>query len=136
MISEGEHAKDIGVTFKAPKIDLEQTLKWKSGIINQLTQGLTGLAKKRKVTVLQGEGQFKTANIIEVTSEAGIETISFDKIIIAAGSEAVEIPGFPRHERVMDSTGALQLNDIPKKTADCWRRHYWAGNGNRLPRAG
>ena len=116
VISESVYAADIGVTFNAPKIDIEQTLTWKNGIVNQLTQGLVGLAKKRKVTVVQGEGKFKTANMLEVTSESGVENISFDKMIIAAGSESVEIPTFPHHdERVMDSSGALQLKDIPKK---------------------
>ncbi len=115
VITEGEDAKGIGITYSSPEIDIEQTLKWKNGIVNQLTQGLAGLAKRRKVTVVHGVGQFKSANLIEVTSSSGSETISFDKVIIAAGSESIEIPGFPHQEpRVIDSTGALELDGIPK----------------------
>ncbi len=116
VIAESEQAEHVGLTFAAPKIDIKQTLSWKNALVNQLTQGLSGLAKKRKVTVIQGVGQLQTANMIEVSSSTGSETISFDKMIIAVGSESVEIADFPHHDaRVMDSTAALALNNIPEK---------------------
>ncbi len=116
VISESKEADEIGLKFSKPKTDIKQTLVWKNGIVNQLTNGLTGLAKKRKVTVLNGVAQFTSPNMIEVKSTSGTETVSFDKAIIAAGSQPVEIPGFPHDDpRVIDSTGALELSKLPKK---------------------
>ena len=115
VISESEEAKEVGVTFQSPDVDIEQTLKWKNGIIHQLTQGLAGLAKKRKVTVLHGIGEFVSPNMLTVRNEKEEHHISFEQAIVAAGSEPVEIPSFPHDDpRVIDSTGALELNDIPE----------------------
>ena len=115
-ISDASEVSEIGLTYPPPEIDLQQTLKWKNGIVRQLTRGLAGLAGKRKVTIVQGTGKFTGPNRIEVESEGKTESISFDQAIIAVGSKATEIPGFPvGDERVMDSTGALELNDIPQK---------------------
>jgi len=116
VISESEEAENIGLTYPAPKIDLEKTRNWKSKVVNQLTQGLAGLAKKRKVAVVRGTGSFTSANVIEVEHEGKLQTIAFEKAIIAAGSEPVEIPGFPHHDsRVIDSTGALELDEVPER---------------------
>jgi len=114
VITDSEEAKEIGVSYSEPEIDIGGVLKWKDSIVNQLTQGLAVLAKKRKVTVVHGVGEFRSENLIEVKSESGTETVSFEKAIIAAGSEPVKIPGFPHDDpRVIDSTGALELDAIP-----------------------
>ncbi len=116
VISESREAGEIGLEYAAPAIDLQQTLKWKNGIVSRLTTGLSGLAKKRKVTVIQGVGKFASEHVLEVTTETGTERIAFDHAIIAAGSEPIEIPGFPHDDpRVIDSTGALELDDIPER---------------------
>jgi len=116
VISEAAEASAVGLTYPPPEIDLQQTLQWKNGIVQQLTQGLAGLARKRKVTIVQGIGKFTGPNQVEVESKGKTESISFDQAIIAVGSQAIEIPGFPvEDERVMDSTDALDLADIPKK---------------------
>lgn len=116
VITESEESKEIGVSFAAPKTDIKQTLKWKNGIVDQFTNGLNGLAKKRKVTVVQGVGRFIATNMIEVSSDKGLEAVSFDNAIIAAGSEPIEISGFPHDDpRVIDSTVALELRDVPKR---------------------
>ncbi len=116
IISELSEAGKIGLTCPPPEIDLRQTLKWKNGIVQQLTRGLAGLAGKRKVTLMQGAGKFTGPNRMEVESEGKTESISFDQAIIAVGSHVTEIPGFPVGDgRVMDSTGALEPGDIPQK---------------------
>ncbi len=116
VISEASEASAVGLTYPPPEIDLQQTLQWKNGIVRQLTQGLAGLAKKRAVTIVQGIGKFTGPNKVEVESNGKTESISFDQAIIAVGSQAIEIPGFPvEDERVMDSTDALELADIPQK---------------------
>ena len=116
VISESREAGEIGLEYAAPAIDLQQTLKWKNGIVSRLTTGLSGLAKKRKVTVIQGVGKFASEYVLEVATETGTERIAFDHAIIAAGSEPIEIPGFPHDDpRVIDSTGALELDDIPER---------------------
>ena len=116
VISEASEASAVGLTYPPPEIDLQQTLQWKNGIVRQLTQGLAGLAKKRAVTIVQGIGKFTGPNQVEVESNGKTESISFDQAIIAVGSQAIEIPGFPvEDERVMDSTDALELADIPQK---------------------
>jgi dihydrolipoamide dehydrogenase len=113
--SEAEESDTVGLHFAPPNIDITQTLKWKNGVVRQLTQGLAGLAKKRKVNVIHGTGRFTSPNMIEVVTESGSQTISFEQAVIAAGSLPVEIPSFPHDdERVIDSTGALALTDIPK----------------------
>jgi dihydrolipoamide dehydrogenase len=105
-----------GVTFSKPKIDLDGLRAWKNSVVGQLTGGLTGLAKSRKVQTVQGTGKFTGPNMIEVTGADGTQTISFDNCIIAAGSEPVQLPFLPHDDpRVMDSTGALELESIPKR---------------------
>ena len=116
VINESNEARSVGVLYNEPEINLEQTRSWKSGVVSQLTQGLAGLAKKRKVTVIHGVGKFTSVNQIAVEGPDGITQVSFDKAIIAAGSQPVEIPSFPHNDpRVIDSTGALELKRIPKK---------------------
>ena len=116
VITEAEDMGAHGVTFAKPKIDLDELRSFKDSVVGQLTGGLTGLAKARKVTTVQGTGQFTGPNMIEVSHEGKTTTVSFDQCIIAAGSEPVHLPFLPHDdERVIDSTGALELKDIPKR---------------------
>ncbi|WP_108482095.1 dihydrolipoyl dehydrogenase [Oceaniglobus ichthyenteri] len=116
VITEAEEMDDHGIDFSKPKIKLDKLRDWKNSVVSQLTGGLAGLAKARKVTTVQGYGKFTGPNMIEVEGEEGTKTISFDQCIIAAGSEAVKLPFIPHDDkRVIDSTGALELRDIPEK---------------------
>ena len=116
VIAETKEMREHGVEFGAPSIDLEKLDSWKNNIVNRLTGGLAGLAKQRKVTVVQGRGTFTTPNRVAVESADKNITVSFDQAIIAAGSQAVQIPGFPNDDaRLIDSTDALALTEIPKR---------------------
>jgi dihydrolipoamide dehydrogenase len=116
IISEAEEMSAHGVTFGKPKIDIKKLAAFKNKVIGQLTGGLAGLAKQRNVQIVTGVGKFTSPQTIEVTAEDGSKTISFDDAIIAAGSKVMRIPGLPYDdERLMDSTGALELTDIPKR---------------------
>jgi dihydrolipoamide dehydrogenase len=94
---------------------LDKIRGWKDSVVEQLTKGLTGMAKMRKVKHVQGYGKFTGPNTIEVEGKDGITTITFENAIIAAGSEPVSLPFVPKDERVIDSTGALEMRDIPSK---------------------
>ncbi len=117
VITEAEEMSHHGVSFGKPKIDLDALRAFKDGVIGQLTGGLDGLAKARKVTTVRGVGTFTGPNMIEVTSEdGGTTTVSFEQCIIGAGSEVVKLPFIPHDDpRVIDSTGALELADIPDR---------------------
>ena len=116
VIEQAEHFAQFGIEFGKPKIDLDGLRKYKSGTVGKLTQGLKGLAKQRKVRVLQGVGQFVGSHVLEVAGPDGKQTIGFEHAIIAAGSKVVRLPDFPWDDpRVMDSTGALELADIPQR---------------------
>ncbi|MDJ0870981.1 MAG: dihydrolipoyl dehydrogenase, partial [Gammaproteobacteria bacterium] len=116
VVSAAREMADFGVAFGAPQVDLTKLRAWKDGIVGRLTGGLSQLAKRRKVRVLQGEGRFYSANRLILAGEAGEQTISFDQAIIAAGSRVSRIPGFPYEDpRVMDSTDALALADVPRR---------------------
>ncbi len=116
VITEAEEMADHGVSFGKPKIKLDDLRGFKDGVVSQLTGGLKGLAKGRKVETVQGYGSFTGPNMIEVVGDSGTTTVSFDQCIIAAGSEPVKLPFVPHDdERVIDSTGALELRDVPKR---------------------
>jgi len=120
IINEAAEMAEHGIDFGKPKIDIKKLAAFKNKVIKQLTGGLAGLAKQRKVQVVTGYGKFTSAHAIEVSIEVSgkdsTKTISFDNAIIAAGSSVFNIPGFPYDdERLMDSTGALELADIPKR---------------------
>jgi len=116
VIDEAAHAADFGVTFGAPSIDLGKLRTYKDKVVAQMNGGLAGMAKQRKVRVVQGTGQFVSPHEIEVETAAGRTLVRFEKAIIAAGSQAVKLPGFPWDDpRMMDSTDALALADVPKK---------------------
>jgi len=121
VITEAEEMAEHGISFGKPQIDLEKLKSWKSkDVVGKLTGGLTQLAKQRNVTVVHGRGEFTNPNQIQVTGADGkVTTVSFDYAIIAAGSQATKMPGLaPEHQndpRILDSTSALALEDIPKR---------------------
>jgi dihydrolipoamide dehydrogenase len=117
VIAETKEMSARGVSFAAPTIDVHRLRGWKDGVVSRLTAGLAGLAKQRKVTTVTGTGRFTVMNQVEVTTPGGSAmTVSFDQAIIAAGSEPVTLPFVPQDDpRVIDSTGALELDGIPKR---------------------
>jgi len=116
VVDEAAHASDYGIDFGKPKITLDKLRDYKGKVVGQLTKGLAGMAKQRKVRVVEGVGKFVSPNEVEVAGKNGTQLIRFEQCIIAAGSQAVKLPGFPWDDkRVMDSTDALELIDVPKK---------------------
>jgi dihydrolipoamide dehydrogenase len=115
VIDEAEAMSAHGIAFQGPKIDLDRLRAWKDGVVNKLVGGLGGLAKQRKVTVVQGYGRFTSPNEVEVEHQGKKQTVSFDTAIIAAGSEPATLPFIPDDPRIVDSTGALELREIPKR---------------------
>ena len=116
VVGEAAGMSAHGVTFAKPDIDLDALRAYKDRVITKMTGGLAGMAKARKVTTLQGVGQFLTANHIEVTAADGSKiVVAFKKAIIAAGSSVVNLPFVPEDPRIVDSTGALELRQVPKR---------------------
>ena len=116
VINEAAEVAHHGVTFGKPQIDIDQIRSWKESVVNKLTGGLKQLAKQRKVQVVQGTAKFASPNSVIVATAEGNQTITFDSAIIATGSRAARIPGLPYDDpRLIDSTGALQLQDVPKR---------------------
>jgi dihydrolipoamide dehydrogenase len=112
VIEDAEAMSEHGIAFGAPALDLDKLRGWKGSVVKKLTGGLRVLAKQRKIDVVQGTGRFVSPNVLEVMSNSGSERIRFDQCIIAAGSEAVRLPGLPADRRVMDSTDALELPEF------------------------
>jgi len=112
VIDEAASMADHGVVFSKPKIDGEKLRDWKNTVVSKLTGGLTMMAKQRKVRVVHGEAKFDSPNRLRLDNG---EAIDFEHCIIAAGSEAMMLPGLPDDPRIVDSTGALELTPIPKK---------------------
>ncbi len=117
VITDAEDTANHGVSFGSPKIDLEELRSWKTNkVVKKLTMGLAQMAKQRSVEIVEGEGKFLSPNqIIVKLSDGSTKIIGFHSAIIAAGSQPSRIPNTPEDERIMDSTGALELKDIPKK---------------------
>jgi len=117
VIAETKEMAAHGLGFTAPQLDVAQLRAWKNGVVTELTGGLAGPAKQRKVTVLPGSGRFTSMNQLEVIAGDGsVKTVSFEQAIIAAGSEPVALPFIPRDDpRVIDSTGALELDGVPRR---------------------
>jgi dihydrolipoamide dehydrogenase len=116
VIDEAAHAADFGVSFGAPTLDLDKLRAYKDKVVRQLTGGLSGMSKQRKVTRVTGVGKFVSANEIEVATPEGSKVVRFEKAIIAAGSQPVKLPGLPWGDpRLMDSTDALMLADVPAR---------------------
>ncbi|MBQ4855474.1 dihydrolipoyl dehydrogenase [Rhodanobacter sp. B2A1Ga4] len=115
VIDEAAAMGAHGVTFGAPKIDIDKLRSFKNKVVGQLTGGLAGMAKARKVRTVTGTGMFVSPHEMEVQTAEGTKLIRFEHAIIAAGSQSVKLPAFPwDDERVVDSTGALELKDVPK----------------------
>ena len=116
VITEAEETAHAGIDFGKPKIDISKLRAWKGGVVSKLTKGLAGLAKQRKVEVVEGRGEFASANTIRVETPQGAKIVAFDHCIIAAGSSVTRIPGLPYDDkRIFDSTGALELPEVPKR---------------------
>ncbi len=116
IVEEAKTLGGMGVTFDAPRIDLDKMRAGKNKVVKKLTDGLAALAKQRKVQVLQGTGHFEAPNRIGVESRDGKSSVAFDQCIIAVGSSPIKIPGLPHDDpRVMDSTDALEIADIPAR---------------------
>ena len=112
VIEEAEEMSHHGIAFGAPALTMPSLRSWKQSVVNKLTGGLRVLAKQRKVDVVQGTGRFVSANVLEVMGSSGSQRIRFDQCIIAAGSEAIRLPGVPSDPRIMDSTDALELPEF------------------------
>jgi dihydrolipoamide dehydrogenase len=105
-----------GSTLGTPKIDLDRLRAWKDEVVGRLTGGLTQMAKRRKVEVVQGVGTFADAHVLDVEHGGGHRRLTFEQAIVAVGSRPIEIPGIPWGDpRVMDSTGALELEEVPER---------------------
>ncbi|SHL21789.1 dihydrolipoamide dehydrogenase [Nitrosospira sp. Nsp11] len=116
VITDAEETAQQGIVFGKPGIEIDKLRKWKDSITGKLTKGLSGLAQKRKVEVVRGIGKFISPNMMQVETADGQKNVSFEHCIIAAGSSAARIPGFPYDDpRIVDSTGALKLEEIPKR---------------------
>jgi dihydrolipoamide dehydrogenase len=111
VVAEAEEMAERGISFGKPKVDIEALLSWKQSVVKKLTGGLAGLAKQRKVEVITGEARFEGPNAVRV----GDRAVTFENCIIAAGSQAASIPGLPDDERIIDSTGALSPESVPKR---------------------
>ncbi len=116
IIDEAAALASHGIAFAQPAIDLNSLRGYKNKVIGKLTSGLAGMAKARKVKVVHGTGSFASPNHIDVVASDGrITQVRFEKAIVAAGSEAIQLPFVPSDPRIVDSTGALELPEIPKK---------------------
>jgi dihydrolipoamide dehydrogenase len=116
VIDETREMADHGIAFSAPSLDIDKLRGWKDGIVKKLTGGLSGLARQRKVTVVTGVGTFLSPKSLLAKTADGDKTISFDQAVIASGSEPITLPFIPHGDpRVIDSTGALELNGLPKR---------------------
>jgi dihydrolipoamide dehydrogenase len=117
VIAEAEEASGQGITFGKPQVDVDGLRSWKESVVGRLTNGLDGLAKQRKVEVVRGVARFESPNVLRVDGAdgAGPTTVSFERCIIAAGSSAIRLPGLPDDPRIIDSTGALELDGIPDR---------------------
>ncbi len=116
IMCEADEAKDMGITLGKPKVDLKKLREWvEKQTINKLTGGLSALAKKRKVTVVQGHAEFLSSKALQITKTDGsTEELKFVDAIIAVGSRPIKLPFLPDDPRIMDSTGALQIADLPE----------------------
>ncbi|MCE9679895.1 dihydrolipoyl dehydrogenase [Shewanella sp. AS1] len=116
VIEEAKAVASHGVVFGEPQIDLDKLREYKKSVIGQLTSGLGGMSKMRKVNVVNGLGKFTGPNTIEVAGEDGVKVVHFEQAIIAAGSRPIQLPFIPHEDpRIWDSTDALELKEVPGK---------------------
>ena len=111
LLDEAKDARELGIDFGEPKVDIDRLRSWKESVIGKLTGGLDGLAKRRDVEVLRGTARFTSDRTIDVDGTS----VAFEHCIVAAGSEPAQLPGLPDDERIMDSTGALELPEVPER---------------------
>ena len=116
LIGEAAHAADWGVDFGTPKIDLDRLRGFKDNVVAKLTGGLGQLNKRRKVRHIRGRARFADSNRLEIDLlDGGKDTLDFENAIVATGSHPTRIPGFPESDRILDSTGGLELQDVPQE---------------------
>jgi dihydrolipoamide dehydrogenase len=115
VMDEARHLSEHGIGFGDPKVDLDALRAWKNKVVGKLTGGLTGMARMRKVTVLQGTGAFAGPNHLAVETKDGRRIVAFRNAIIAAGSQSAKLPFVPEDPRIVDSTAALELRQRPKR---------------------
>lgn len=115
VMDEAQHMAEHGISFGKPAVDLAKLRGWKEKVVGKLTTGLAGMAKLRKVTVVQGTGSFADPNHLVVETKEGRKLVRFTSAIIAAGSQAAKLPFLPDDPRIIDATGALELKSLPKR---------------------
>jgi dihydrolipoamide dehydrogenase len=138
VMDEVSHMESLGVSFGKPEVNIDKLRGHKEKVIGKLTGGLAAMAKMRKVTTVRGYGSFVDAHhvLVEETTGNGQEktgttqTLGFKTCIIAAGSQAVRLPFMPEDPRVVDSTGALALKEVPKRMLILGGGDHWFGNGH------
>lgn len=115
VLSEAREAKDFGIEFPQPKIDINKLRSWKNEVVTKLTGGLGQMSKLRKVNFIQGKASFKNSNTLNIEKSDGKnEELNFDKAIVATGSRPIQLPFLPGSKRLLDSTSALELESVPK----------------------
>ena len=134
LIEEARHAKNWGVEFAEPKIDVARLRGYKESVVNKLTGGTGQIAKLRKVEYIQGHAAFENSTTLKVTkSDGNTQNMTFDRIVIATGSRPAVIPSLKLDTpRMMDSTGALSLQDVPSFPAGGWWRVHRLGTRHGL----
>ena len=115
VMEEAKHLSEHGIGFGEPKVDLDALRAWKNKVVGKLTGGLAGMARSRKVTVLQGTGAFVGPNHLAVEAKDGRKVVAFGNAIIAAGSQSAKLPFIPEDPRIVDATAALELQRRPKR---------------------
>lgn len=115
VMGAAAHLSEHGISFGEPQVDLGKLRAWKDRAVGKLTTGLAGMAKMRKVTLLQGTGSFLDANHLAVQTKDGRKLVRFSSAIIAAGSQPSRLPLLPEDSRIVDSTGALELKSVPRR---------------------
>ncbi|MED4990968.1 dihydrolipoyl dehydrogenase [Parageobacillus toebii] len=111
---EAKHSEDIGIKAENVTVDFSKVQQWKASVVKKLTSGVEGLLKGNKVEIVRGEAYFVDANTVRVINGDSAQTYTFKNAIIATGSRPIELPGFKFSNRVLDSTGALSLQEVPK----------------------
>ncbi len=115
VMNEAMEAHDIGITFEKPKLDLDKLRAWKDSVVERLTGGTGQLTKQRNITYIQGRGKFTDSNTLHIEKvDGGEQTLTFAKCILATGSRPIVIDAWPKSDKLIDSTGALELKDIPE----------------------
>ena len=110
---DAQHSEDMGITAEHVKLDFSKVQEWKGSIVNKLTSGVSGLLKGNGVEVVSGEAYFVDTNNVRVMTETSAQTYTFKNVIIATGSSPIEIPAFKYSKRIINSTGALALEEVP-----------------------